>query len=73
MCGLQYEFVASGERIAGKVMRQLRNALQPFMTEATVSWGSLVVRDAVPQVRTLLSSLCARKYCGCGARLTGTF
>lgn len=44
-----YEFVASGERIAGKVMRQLRNALQPFMTDATVSWGSLVVRDAVPQ------------------------
>lgn len=39
----KYEFVAAGERIEGKVMRQLRNALQPFINDVHVSWGALPV------------------------------
>jgi hypothetical protein len=57
--------VYSGERIEGKVMRQLRNALQPFMTAVKVSWGSLAVRDVAPQVHALrrLQVTLAEKEC----------
>jgi len=44
------EFVRSGERLEGPVMRQLKRALQPVLTQVNVDWSDLpVLRRPVPQ------------------------
>lgn len=40
------EFVAPRERIEAKVMRQLRRALQPAVTDVAVDWGGLAPEQA---------------------------
>lgn len=37
------EFVVSGERMEGKVMRQLKKALQPILKDVKVDWSQLPV------------------------------
>jgi hypothetical protein len=40
------EFIAPGERVEAKVLRQLDKALAPGLTEVRVDWGRLRVRQA---------------------------
>jgi hypothetical protein len=40
------EFIAPGERIEGKVLRQLSKALAPAFTEVKLDWGGLRVKQA---------------------------
>jgi hypothetical protein len=40
------EFIAPGERIEKKVLRQLNRALQAALTDVTVDWGGLEVEQA---------------------------
>jgi hypothetical protein len=40
------EFIAPGERIEGKVLRQLSKALAPALTEVKLDWGGLRVKQA---------------------------
>jgi hypothetical protein len=40
------ESIAPGERIEGKVLRQLKRALSPAVTEVDVDWGGLKVKQA---------------------------
>lgn len=40
------EFIAPGERIEGKVMRQLGKALAPALTDVKVDWGGLEATQA---------------------------
>jgi hypothetical protein len=44
------EFIAPGERIEGKVLRQLSRALAPALTEVSVDWGGLAVVQAPHEV-----------------------
>ena len=44
------EMIAPGERIEGKVMRQLSRALAPAFTDVTVDWGGLAVTQAPHEV-----------------------
>jgi hypothetical protein len=44
------EFIAPGERIEGKVLRQLSKALAPALTEVKLDWGGLRVKQAPFQV-----------------------
>ncbi len=44
------EFIAPGERMEGKVMRQLARALTPSLSDVTVNWGGLSVRQAPHRV-----------------------
>jgi Ca-activated chloride channel family protein len=44
------EFIAPGERIEGKVMRQLSRALAPALTEVSVDWGGLAAAQAPHEV-----------------------
>src|SRR4051812_43311517 len=44
------EFVRSGERLEGPVMRQLKRALQPVLTQVSVDWSDLpILRRPVAQ------------------------
>jgi hypothetical protein len=40
------EFISPGERIEGKVLRQLEKAMAPALADVKVDWGSLRVRQA---------------------------
>lgn len=40
------EFIAPGERVEGKVLRQLSRALSAALTDVTVDWGGLAVEQA---------------------------
>ncbi len=42
------EFVASGERLEGKVLRQLKRALHPVFKEISVDWGTVHVKQQSP-------------------------
>ena len=44
------EMIAPGERVEGKVMRQLSRALAPALTDVTVDWGGLAVTQAPHEV-----------------------
>jgi Ca-activated chloride channel family protein len=44
------EFIYPGERIEAKVLRQLRKALAPALTDIQVDWGGLTVTQAPFQV-----------------------
>lgn len=44
--GGEAELIAPGERVEGKVMRQLARALAPAMGDVRVDWGSAKVRQA---------------------------
>jgi Ca-activated chloride channel family protein len=44
------EFIAPGERIEGKVMRQLARALTPALTDVKVDWGGLGAEQAPYEV-----------------------
>ena len=44
------EFIAPGERVEGKVMRQLSRALQAACTDVAVDWGGLAVTQAPHEV-----------------------
>ena len=44
------EFIAPGERIEAKVLRQLSRALAPAFTEVSVDWGGLAVTQAPHEV-----------------------
>lgn len=44
-CGAA-EFIAPGERLEGKVLRQLQRALQPALTEVALDWGGRVLAQA---------------------------
>jgi len=44
------EFIAPGERIEGKVLRQLSRALAPALTEVSVDWGGLAAVQAPHEV-----------------------
>jgi len=44
------EFVRSGERLEGPVMRQLKRALQPVLNQVSIDWGTLpVTHSKVPR------------------------
>jgi len=40
------EFIVSGERIEGTVMKQLKRALSPILKEVTVDWGKLPIIES---------------------------
>ena len=40
---IKSEFIVSGERMEGKVMKQLRRALQPILKNVSVDWGDLPI------------------------------
>jgi Ca-activated chloride channel family protein len=44
------EFIAPGERIEGKVMRQVSRALSPALEDVTVDWGGLAVVQSPHEV-----------------------
>jgi hypothetical protein len=44
------EYIAPGERLEGKVMRQLERALTPALTDVRVGWGELDVTQAPHEV-----------------------
>lgn len=44
------EFIAPGERIEAKVLRQLSRALAPALSDVRVDWGGLAVRQAPHRV-----------------------
>ena len=50
------EFVGPGERIEGKVMRQLGKALSPALNDVTVDWGGLEATQAPFAVPPLFDS-----------------
>jgi Ca-activated chloride channel family protein len=50
------EFIAPGERIEGKVMRQLGKALAPSLTDVTVDWGELEATQAPHAVPPLFDA-----------------
>jgi hypothetical protein len=50
------EFIAPGERIEGKVMRQLSKALAPALTDVTVDWGGLEATQAPHAVPPVFDS-----------------
>ncbi|KAL6055822.1 von Willebrand factor A domain-containing protein 5A [Balamuthia mandrillaris] len=45
----QAEFVASGERLESKVLRQLKRALQPILKNVSIEWGELKLKRQTPQ------------------------
>jgi Ca-activated chloride channel family protein len=49
------EFIAPGERIEAKVVRQLGRALAPALTDVRVDWGGLAVEQAPHQAPAVFS------------------
>jgi Ca-activated chloride channel family protein len=70
------EFIAPGERVEARVLRQLGRALVPALTDVRVDWGGLKVRqapDRVPPVFAVPEEPGDRKLGGAGRLLVHGF
>jgi Ca-activated chloride channel family protein len=66
------EFIAPGERIEGKVMRQFKRILAPAMTDVTVDWGQSGMTSASDRVPPVFEGERVRVYALGGNLVAGT-